>query len=277
MLIKTISIQNFKCHKKIEKMPMHNLTTLIGENDAGKTAIIDFLEIMLTNKVPSEFDYYRSIEHNAERQCDEEKTQEKITGQIVFTLDAAEKIQLKEFIDIEQNLQIKREFTKTNQSISVFSKTFNDSRFYQFVSLNALDQKEFLTELGITNIANQQSRNDEFHHYMEITEIPSHYAWREITLSQIKNFFPKFIRYSADDYKNPTNMIFKVLQEVYENELYIIAPDGQRELKDENVKKVLKSVKEKISLASQQFIGHVKKYNSKIQKITIEPDIDLSS
>jgi putative ATP-dependent endonuclease of the OLD family len=258
-------------------MPMHPLTTLIGENDAGKTAIIDFLEIMLTNKAPITLDYYRSFEFNAETNCNEETTQNKIVGQIIFTLDETETIQLKNFINEDKNLHIQREFTENNHNISVFSKTFDDFRFQQFDSMSAPDQKMFLTELGITNIANQQVRSEELKKYIELREIPSHYAWRDISLSDIKAFFPKFIRYNTDDYKNPTNMIFKVLQEVYENELYITNQAGQRTIKDESIKKIIESIREKISTASQQFIGHVKKYNSKIQEITIEPDIDLSS
>jgi predicted ATP-dependent endonuclease of OLD family len=277
MIIKAISIRNFKCHKKIQDLPFHDLTTLIGENDSGKTAIIDFLEVMLTNKPPGSYDYYREMVFNAEKNCDEEVVQKEIIGEIVFSLDENEKAQLSNYIDENQNFHIRRQFSENNQNTAIYAKTYNDSRFYQFETLNAADQKRFLTELGIQNVSNQESRKDEFNNYVQTSEIPFHFAWRDIALSQVKNFFPKFIRYNTDDYKNPSNLIFKVLKEVYESELYSVNEKGQRQIKDETLKSILDSVKLKVNGASNQFISHVQKYNSKIKEIRIEPEIDLSS
>ena len=277
MIIKSISIQNFKCHKNINNLPFHDLTTLIGENDSGKTTIIDFLEIMLTTKVPSAIDYYKSKELIPGTDDESEVVQDEISGEIVFVLDNDEQKLLKDFIDSDNNLHIQRKFSANGQKIFALSKTFNDARFYQFGTMNSGEQKQFLTELGIQEINNQESRDRAFSNYIQTTEIPYHFAWREISLTQIKAYFPKFIRYNSDDYKNPTNMIFKVLQEVYESELYSKDDNGQKELKDENLKNAIESITRKITIASQQFIGYVKKYNTKIQEISIEPEIDLST
>jgi putative ATP-dependent endonuclease of the OLD family len=276
MIIKTISIQNFKCHKNIKDLPFHDLTTLIGENDSGKTTIIDFLEIMLTNATPSPLDYYRSMEFNVEKNSDEEIIQKTIIGEIIFSLDPIEKDQLTDFINENNDLHLRRQFSEDGQKISIFCKTFDDLRFYQFESMNAGDLKTFLSDLRIEDVSNQDLRKEAINKYIQSTVIPYHFNWRDITLAQIKNFFPKFIRYNTDDYKNPTNMIFKVLQEVYESELYTDV-EGERKIKDENLKTVIESITKKITDASQQFIGHVQKYNTKIQEITIDPNIDLSS
>ena len=59
MKIHSLSILNYKCHRSINYAPFHDFTTLIGENDCGKTAVIDFLDIMLTSKIPNKEDYFK--------------------------------------------------------------------------------------------------------------------------------------------------------------------------------------------------------------------------
>jgi predicted ATP-dependent endonuclease of OLD family len=276
MIIKSISIQNFKCHKKIQDLPLHDLTTLIGENDSGKTTIIDFLEIMLTNKTPSQTDFYRSMRINQDSGELEEFSQKEIIGELIFALDDNEKTQLQEYIDDKQNICLKRVFTDTSTNTYIRCKKFDDNRFYQYESMSAPDLKQFLVDLNLEEQPNQDLRKTAVLHYIENTKIPFHFDWREISFPQIKAYFPKFIRYKTEDYKDPTSMVFKVLQEVYENQLYRQTEGGKRELIDENLKSIVKTISTNLKLASGQFLGHVQKYNEKIQEISIEPGIDLS-
>lgn len=64
---------------------------MIGENDSGKTAIIDFLEIILTNSRPNKEDFHREIVIDKETKKEEEIKADKIIGKIVFNLNEDEK------------------------------------------------------------------------------------------------------------------------------------------------------------------------------------------
>ncbi len=277
MKIKSISIQNYKCHKSIKDMPFHDLTTIIGENDSGKTAIIDFLEIMLTNSIPKVDDYYRSIEINSADDTPQEVAQERIIGEIKFSLDTNEKEALASYLDDKKDLILKKVFTTENNNTYYYSKKYSDDRFYEYESMNAGKLKDFLEDLGLRKENNQDLRKIAIKKYMEETEIPYSFEWIEIQFMTIKGFLPKFIRYNVDDYKNPNNMIFKVLQEVFKNEIYTKREDGTYHLKDEGLKTILEEVRLKIVESAQQFKKHIQKYNDKILDITIEPEIDLSS
>lgn len=57
MYITHFRAEHFRCLYDTDWIPIHNLTVLIGENDGGKTATIDALEILLTNKSPDTEDF----------------------------------------------------------------------------------------------------------------------------------------------------------------------------------------------------------------------------
>ncbi|MBW4829206.1 MAG: hypothetical protein KZY61_12200 [Clostridiaceae bacterium] len=84
----------------------------------------------------------------------------------------------------------------------------------------------------------------------------------------------KFIRYNVDDYKNPNNIVLKTLQEVFENEIYDFDESGERICK---IKEIMNKVSDNLIDASNKLIDNVKEYNDKIEDVSVEPEIDLSS
>ncbi len=150
--------------------------------------------------------------------------------------------------------------------------------------MTAGDLQAFVDELGYTGekgfkFKNQGERRAliEKHLQENAPEIPTTLGWVEVPFKELQNFLPKFIRYNVDDYNNPENLIFKVLKEAFENELYSRDEDGNKVLKDASLGQVLDRVKERLNEATQQFLKHIQKFNNEIDDISIEPDIDLSS
>jgi len=37
MKLSEISMKNFRCHRQIDNIPISKITTIVGENDSGKT------------------------------------------------------------------------------------------------------------------------------------------------------------------------------------------------------------------------------------------------
>ena len=58
MILEQLEVKNFRSLKEIT-VPMHELTILIGENDAGKSSILDLLEMAFGESSPDENDYYK--------------------------------------------------------------------------------------------------------------------------------------------------------------------------------------------------------------------------
>ena len=63
--LKYLEIKGLKCYENSGIIPFHDLTVFIGENDAGKSTILDALEYFLSNKtIPLEL--YRDNVDTAE-------------------------------------------------------------------------------------------------------------------------------------------------------------------------------------------------------------------
>ena len=52
MRLKELIIKGLQCYNDSGKIPFHNLTVFIGENDAGKSTVFDALDFLLNNKMP---------------------------------------------------------------------------------------------------------------------------------------------------------------------------------------------------------------------------------
>lgn len=50
MKLESVKIKNFRCYADEFLIPFENITTLIGRNDAGKSTVLEALEIFFNNK-----------------------------------------------------------------------------------------------------------------------------------------------------------------------------------------------------------------------------------
>ncbi len=284
MKIRSLSIQNYKCHRSIDRIPFHDFTTLIGENDCGKTAIIDFLEIMLTSAIPRGGDYFRYIHPASSPDQPSEVTADEISGTIIFSVDENEEHALASYLDEHKNLRLRKIFTPESNASYVYAQRYSDDRFYSYTSMNAGNLQIFVEELGFTEengfkFKNQNERRAKVTEYLQehAIDIPVTLGWVEVPFRELQNSLPKFIRYDVDDYNNPENLIFKVLKEAFENELYSKNEDGNKVLRDASLGQVFERVNKRLNEATQQFLKHIQRFNDGIEDISIEPEIDLSS
>ncbi|MHB1416643.1 MAG: ATP-dependent nuclease [Chloroflexota bacterium] len=255
------------------------MTVLVGENDSGKTALIDFLEIMLTNNPPQPQDYFRCIPSRdcADVQHGEEVAQEQIEGEMVLGQVSNAEETPADLLDDKGNLRIRRVYSADVNTTYVYRRKYLDDRLNGYETMKADDLRNLLADLGLPDEKNQDLRKEAVRKYIAKPDVPCRFDWVAVPFSVIKPFLPRLIRYNVDDYRNPSSMIFKTLQEVFENELYVVGADGRRELRSATLSQVLEDIKGKVADATQRFKEHVQKYNDKILDITIDPDIDLSS
>ncbi|HDE4006869.1 TPA: AAA family ATPase, partial [Staphylococcus aureus] len=53
MILKSVKLKNFRCYKDEVIVPFQEITGLIGKNDAGKSTILEALEIFFNNSIIS--------------------------------------------------------------------------------------------------------------------------------------------------------------------------------------------------------------------------------
>lgn len=128
MLLNKLTIQNFKCYESIIDVPFHRLTVFIGENDSGKTVLLDALEILLTNKTPAATDYRRIGENEATEEILLSGTFEIEPGDIIP--DELRPLEGNEFL-------ITKKFTLKTVNCQVLGRGFENPALNTFEKENA--------------------------------------------------------------------------------------------------------------------------------------------
>jgi AAA15 family ATPase/GTPase len=64
MLLTNLRLTNFRCFETIELTDLDRLAIFIGQNDAGKTVLLDAIELLVTNK-GSESSDFRKVANEA--------------------------------------------------------------------------------------------------------------------------------------------------------------------------------------------------------------------
>lgn len=269
MILDKLSVKNFKSLKDIDSINFNDLTTIIGENDSGKTSIIEFIEIMLTNKVPGELEYGKYSKH---------EYSEEIVGIVEFSLSEEEINILEKYLDKNNKLIIKKIFNKNSvYETNVKTILYKDERFNRYKSMNAGELITLLEEYGLENRSNKNLRIQSIDEYLNNNEVELEEDWKIINFSEVKDYLPTIIKYGVDDYVNPDNLIYKALKLKFTDILYKKDIDGKKILKDEKLKEIIGSIEKSINEISNDLLPVARKINPSIKKINLDPDIDLSN
>lgn len=272
MKLRKMHIENYKSLINIDIF-FEDLTTIIGENDCGKTSIIDFLQLILEGNIPTKDNY--------SKYCDVSGNiidTDKIIGEVEFILENNEIEHLSKYIIDDNKFIIKKKFIKDQNSVHTYvkMKKFADERFNKYEQLNAGELKELLLNYKIKDKSNQNERKKAVKEYIQTHELPKEQGWSEVKISEISRYLPKIIKYGVDDYNNPDNLIYKALQKIFIDEIYDNS-DGIKKIKDARLKEVLDSASERMSLAMTELLPLAKRINHNIESLDVNPEIDLAN
>lgn len=266
-----LKIKNLKCLKDIE-IPIHNFNLLIGENDTGKSTVLDALNIILNDEKPSENDFFKDTNG---------KISKNIVIICVFTLNDEEQRYLENLSYNGTELHYKKKISKDNEERYVHAKKYS----YDDLNLNKTElNKKKVGELDkiVDDLKiefqegekrNKDTRIQKILEFRESAE--TSYEWIGIK-KELKNYLPKFIKYDTNDYQSPESMFHKTLQTVFDSFIYEFDENTGAQILIPNLKDIIKDVKLKFDDAVKKLLPYIKKYNESITDVSIKPDIDFS-
>lgn len=272
MKLRKIHIENYKSLINVDIL-FENLTTIIGENDCGKTSIIDFFQLFLEGNVPTKENYSKYCDNNGNV-----INADTIIGELEFIVEKNEIEHLMNFIIEDNKVIIKKKYIKDQSNISTYvrMKKFVDNRFNEYEQLAADQLKKMLVDCGISGKPNQSERKQAVCDYIKTHKLPKEEGWVQIKASDISGYLPKIIKYGVDDYNNPDNLIYKALQKVFIDEIYDNS-EGIRKIRDAKLKVVLDSAIEKMRLAMTELLPLAKQINHNIKSLDVSPEVDLAN
>ncbi|ACV24815.1 ATP-dependent nuclease [Methanocaldococcus fervens] len=126
-MIKKLMVENFRSLKNVEISFEDDITVLVGENDSGKTSIVDALKIMFDNKTVEEDDFYYG------------------TNKIRIVVETDDKTFIKEFEKNDGDITLRTSILFSKSKLERICNYLNSDKFN---SLADNDKKSTLTEIA---------------------------------------------------------------------------------------------------------------------------------
>lgn len=271
MKLVSARIRNFRCLQDVTIRFQPDITLLIGENDAGKSSVLDILEMVLntpyctSSKIPQpqEADFLQDTKGNVKPE---------IIVELVF--EVSKEYQQQDFVEhgkmflrftyrLDNENSLKFEIKKKKYEIEELNENIE--------KMKASEQKALLRKLG-KDPSEYKNANQRIEAIVKIREEqPTTFEWSEINFSDLKNLgLPRWDRYRALDYQQPENLVQKTLRGVFVNIL-----------RDEELQQHIDVVQERAKQAIQEKIkdleSYVERFLNNSKGIDYEPHIDFSA
>jgi len=267
MILTQIKANNFRSCKSVE-ISIDSLTVFIGENDSGKSSILDILDIALNNAQPQPNDFYRDSDNNLSNEIEIELT---------FNLDDTDTAIFED--SINGVLTIKKVFPITgNQQSFILINAPEDDRFnVDFIHINAEEQKELLlsirADLEASVISNTEKRKAIFDTLYN--EQPKTETWKPVNNTYGKGLV-LYERYNAMDYIDPAAIVGKTFRQVFEQSIYKVKKGDEQSVElIPQLKAVEKKARIEISKKVIELQDFVKKYCNNVVQIDYQPSFDF--
>ncbi len=270
MLLKSLAITNFRCLADVPPIPMHRLTVFIGENDSGKTAIIDALEILLTNRNPS------ISEPSDFRKLPDGEVAETLVIRGIFELDDSDTIP-EDYRTIDgHEFELTKTFTASSISCVAQGRGFAEPRWNNFERQTAEVQKELLQTLGITPGSNAPKRCDQFDETVSTGRLATVPAIVDIRFADVADHLPRFEKIASTEYRHPDTMVQRTLKAVVDS---FLRPEnketGERELLPQ-AQELKTRIEGALNAKIDQIADTLKTANPRLISAQVSSDIDFS-
>lgn len=270
MELKSIEVKNFRCLKNVT-VPFHKLTVLIGENDAGKSTVLDLLDIVLAERKPDDNDYY-SFDEGDDRQASQAEDIE-----VVLTFQPYNDQTIpQEFLSSDGLFRVKKRYTKQSEETWYNGCCYDQEILNQDLSsLKVTDLDAIIQEVEIVveGRINKEEKIQRIQDYKSGAKF--HIDWISTTPAVLRYFLPRFDRFRSLDYQDPSYMVMKTLRTVYESKIYEKDESGV----DQPIaplRKLKTEIETELNRKVSEYLEYVQRYNERIKAVEFNPNIDFS-
>ena len=228
MKLQEIHVKNFRCLRDLRIRFQEDLTILIGENDAGKSSLLDILEMVLTApherspRVPEEADYYRDPRTEQRARTVEVK--------LTFaTRDPEASPSEDGFLHLKVTYPLgggpRFEVERQVYENEALNKSETELERMKVSKLNDLLEHE----LGLDPNAYKNKREKVQAIVEKRRTLSRRMRWVQINHRELATYeIPRIERYKAIDYSQPEQIVQKTLKRVYEELVYAPGRDSRQ-------------------------------------------------
>lgn len=268
MIIRKLTVKNFRCHEALLDIPLHSLTIFVGENDAGKTVILNAVEFLISNKNPVPHDY-RDIGENCRA--------ESIIISGMFALDSEDTLPA-DFRSMDGKFfTLTKTFTTGQAKVEVQGRGYADERFNSFNVQPATVQKELLSSLGIEPESNTPNRITQFEKAISDELLQKIATTREVKSSDVSDHLPRFEPVSSTYYKQPDLMVQGTLRTVVSTCLNPPHPETGEPKLLPALAEISETIRAALDEKVADIVDTLKKTHPKVVSVLVNPSFDFAN
>lgn len=269
MYLKELKLKNFRCFKDFEINNIGKLAVFIGENDAGKTVLLNAIQWLLSEK-PCEDGDCRKDENGMNT------PETSVEG--LFKTEKFDTLEKKYFTSDDSDIfHIKKVYTAQETRIYYYGRGYSNG----FNDFNGAEkQKKLLSEYGLKPAKNEADRIQQRKDLIRDGKI-QYVAGeaREIKLLDfkklLKNHLPNVRSISASSYKSADNIIQNKLRDVARALLDPNNADEKLKAHIENLEKIRRIISEKLKSEIDDIKETLKKYHQGLKDVDVETEINF--
>jgi len=247
---------------------LDTLTILIGENDVGKTVILDAIELLLGPGNCKETDF---------REISDKENAKEIVIEGLFQVDAKDSVP-HEFTSENGNVfKLVKRFGARGTTFEFDGFGYDDKRFDDFESLRALQQKDLLQNYGVRPGSNTRARVEQLEELVQngrLRRIPKPIT---VAYSSIQSFLPRVERVSSSSFTDPSNLIRSTLRTVAQSVLKPIDNSTGQSIEDKRLRAVRHDIEKALNSEIEKAKESLQRIHPALKSISIDPAIDFSN
>lgn len=266
MQLETLSVTDFRCFEALDNIALHRLTIFIGENDVGKTVLIDAVQHLLTMQSALPEEYRRTADNTPVPEFT-------ISG--TFTLDTQDTLPANLRTNHGLSFKLRKILRNANPPrFEVFRASAIDGRFDEFENQTAAVQRELLESIGVDPGNNGPRRIEQFQDAEARDLIPSVERYASVNFRDIAPYLPRFSCVSSADYRHPDTVIQKTLQESVDLTLRPQVGEVREELAE--LRPVRERIQTSLNARVAEIEGSVRGSLPTLRGLRVESSIDFS-
>ena len=185
LLLRTLSVSNFRCFGSLENLPFNNITAFIGPNDSGKSSILLLLRHCLSNTPISAGDF-RDVA-------------QPITVELVFSIMRAHEAEQLSYFQSTQVRIRKRFEAEQRPTTEIYRDCYVDDRLENLGRLTVAELQGILDEFDIPGrYATKAERALAVRTFLDEHKQPRCQTWCPAG-SELDEVLPEYIMFGADE------------------------------------------------------------------------------
>lgn len=268
MYLTSLRLQNFRCFEHIELDALDRLAVLVGENDAGKTVMLDAIAVLVGAAACGDDHFRRS--HDGVK-----ATAMEVAG--TFQLEAHDTVPDEFRVGAAPGeLRLRRRWAAGVAEVHAWIVGFDDADYDDF---NGADrQKELLKRADVVPASREPERREQLAKLVE-DGVLSRTTPREVKLASFAMLMPcmpRIERIASNEYRSPETMIQRTLQAAAASVMSPVDPTSGQPKERRALAAMRGAIIKRLNAEIADAKDVLQRTHAQLRDLHVEPNIDFT-